>query len=228
MKNENSVMAICLLLISDGMFPVCYTQKGAIKILQRAKTGKQLTKILQAQEEAVLKLLNLLASKSETKFDFFLENRKANAYSLKITDVLLKYRNWLSTKDFDWITNYQFMSVGRCFLSDKEGLNSVIEGVQILRFDVVMSLMYDAYVDSVFTIIDLLKKKIIEAGQNKEDHEQLPFYLHCANDTINLEKGSISQMIREMSEQYVKNKKVIDTACGPDIAKQFDFLVGPV
>lgn len=58
-----------------------------------------------------------------TEFVFFKDNLIANKFTLTLDELKEKYRQWLTTKEPDWITYYGHQTIV-AFVTDKTGLSS--------------------------------------------------------------------------------------------------------
>ena len=68
-----------------------------------------------------------------TNYDFYRDNKIAGHFQLSVSEIKDKYRNWLNTKEEDWVCYYGHQTV-TLFIGDprsKKGLQSVLEGDQI-------------------------------------------------------------------------------------------------
>lgn len=63
-------------------------------------------------------------------FRFWRENKLSNEFTLTLAEIKKQYREYLETRDADWILYYGHQTVS-AFISDKDGLNSTGERDQI-------------------------------------------------------------------------------------------------
>jgi len=62
----------------------------------------------------------------KTSFTFWRENRKSNEYQMDVEDIKTLYRDWIQTKDIEWIEYYGHTTV-QSFITDPLGLNSTFD-----------------------------------------------------------------------------------------------------
>lgn len=62
-----------------------------------------------------------------TSFRFWRDNKLTQEFTLTISELEEKFKQWLTTKDQAWINYYNTERAIRAFITDKEGLSSVHE-----------------------------------------------------------------------------------------------------
>ncbi len=61
------------------------------------------------------------------EFTFFKENRNDQEYTMPLDDIKQKFKEYLATKDLDWVEYYNTHSIVTNWVGASEGLNSVMD-----------------------------------------------------------------------------------------------------
>lgn len=81
------------------------------------------------------------------QYKFWIENKTDSEVEYTEEQLIEKFREWLKTKDDQWLFHYGYYQVTTAFIGEKKGLNAVCEEADLLP---ISKLLKDVYKEHLY------------------------------------------------------------------------------